>query len=156
MAKIRVVEGEVTAIKTDAVVAVINPKKCVGKLHEQIKSRSGNLFHALAEAEMPLRSGQVLYVEALIPHGGLNKSVIFVADESKSVYKVVSLALAASTKYKVASVCIPTFDADVSDLLELAKAIADFIKTKPPIEEIIIVVSNSDDKFILDDELWRV
>ena len=54
MTRIVIVEGEVTAIKTDALIAAINPSKCVkGKLHEQIKSRSGNLFHALAEAEMP-------------------------------------------------------------------------------------------------------
>jgi len=140
-------------------IAAINPTGLwVGGLHEEIKKSSGNLFHSQALAAMPLQKGQVVFASCMISHGGNYGSVIFVVDDSLSVYEVVTMALNTAIKNKIARVSVPTFDADIDDLVQLAKAIADFKSSTPSttIKEIIVVVSNEDDKYILDDELWLV
>jgi hypothetical protein len=155
---IRVVQEKVaTKVKCEALVATLKPHGLwFGGLHEQIMSCSGNLFHARAIRAMPLKVGQVLVLEALVPHYGYNNGVIFVVEDgSSTVYDITTAALRAATDEGMQSICIPTFDAEVDDLCELAQAIADFKQSEKTIE-VICAVSNFDAKCVLEDELWLV
>ena len=158
MPNIVVVEGCATAIKAEALVATISPSGWwIGGLHDEIRRSSGNLFHATAEAAMPLQKGQVVFAPALITHGGCFASVIFVVeDQTMSVYEVMTLAFKAANNYRIKSVSVPTFNADIDDLVQLAQAIADFRSKSSTLEEITVVVSNENDKYVLEDELWLV
>ena len=158
MFAIKVIQDQVaTRVKCDALVATLKPHGLwFGGLHEQIMACSGNLFHAQAHRAMPLEVGQVLVVEAFVPHYGDYNAVIFVVEDgSSSVYDVASTALSAATDEGMQSICIPTFDAEVDDLCELAQAIADFKQSEKTIE-VICAVSNFDAKCVLEDELWLV
>jgi O-acetyl-ADP-ribose deacetylase (regulator of RNase III) len=156
--RVLIVNADVTTVIADALIATINPSGWwISGLHEKIRQSSGNLFHAVAEAAMPLQEGQIIYAEALIPHGGMFDSVIFVVDNNNiSIYDAITSALETTLEKNISTVSVPTFDADIDDLVELAQSISDFLSAKPNIKEIIVVVSNENDKFVLEDELWLV
>ena len=159
MTKIKVVEALATEIRADALVATIDPSGWgVGGIHDQIMSVSGNVFHLQVLDNMPLISGQMIFCPCYIPHKGRYNSVIFFVNVvGKSTYDVITEVLDFAAIHKVKSLAIPTYDI-IGDLGLLAKAIADFKSTNPSssIEQIIVVVSNKNDKYLLDDELWLV
>jgi O-acetyl-ADP-ribose deacetylase (regulator of RNase III) len=153
---VNVVDGDITQIKTDAVITAINPTGMwFGGLDAAIQRSSGYMFHGQAQAAMPLSDGQVVYAPDQHLHNGKFGAVLFVVDGlEQPLYDLVTLALEAAVKHELLSVNIPSirtgvmagvYEPRTQALSDLARAVGDFVRKHPgKLDEINIVVYNSE------------
>lgn len=159
---VNVVDGDITQIKADALITAINPSGMwFGGLDGAIQRSSGYMFHAQAQAVMPLIDGRIVYAPAQGSHNGKFDAVLFIVDDlQKPLYDLVTLALEAAAQHELTSVSIPTIRTGVmagayeprsKALTDLAGAINDFTLKHPnKLDEInIVVYSNEGDRMLL-------
>lgn len=153
MTQVFVVDGDVTQIEVDAIIAPINSVGIwLRGPNASIRRVAGEMFHDQAMAQMPLRDESVIVAFSTGLHGGLFEQVIFVVDDDELTadYPVLS-ALDAASNLGCSSVCLPLFHADFTvganetkqeAMKNLAVAVKKFIRTDPTIEVIYVVVNN--------------
>ncbi|NCU38168.1 hypothetical protein EOL96_03895 [Candidatus Saccharibacteria bacterium] len=156
MTKINVVDGDITQIKTDALITAINSGGLwFGGLDGAIQRSSGSMFHAQAQAAMPLTDGRVVYAPEQSAHNGKFNAVLFIVDDlRRPLYALVTLALEAAVQHGVTSVNIPTIRTGVmagtyeprsQALNDLGQAVNDFVKKNPDkLDTVNIVVYSNE------------
>lgn len=162
MTKVNVVDGDITQIKTDALITAINSGGLWwGGIDGAIQRVSGNMFHKQASAQMPLHDGQVVFAPATLLHNGRFDNVIFVVDElQRSVDQLVRAALDEAEARSLTTVNIPTLRTGVmagayethgEALGGLVLAIDEFVRTNPShVQQInVVVYNNNADKNLL-------
>ena len=163
MTKVTVVNGDITQIKADALIAAINPRGMwSGGIDDAIQRVSDNMLHNQAAEKMPLKDGQVVFAPATLPYNGRFDNVIFVVDElQRPVEQLVKAALDEAEARSLATISIPTLRTGVvasayethgETLAGLVIAIIKFVSTNPShVQEINIIVYNNDvDKRVLE------
>jgi O-acetyl-ADP-ribose deacetylase (regulator of RNase III) len=152
MTDISVVGGDITQVPADALVTAINSGGMwFGGIDRAIQRSSGGMFHAQAQAEMPLKDGHIVYAPARGSHDGKFESVLFIIDDlSTPLYDLVGRALDAVNEHQLRRISIPAIRTGVmagvveshgEALNALAEAILDFVVANPQsLSEINIVV----------------
>lgn len=162
LTNVNVVNDDITQVKADALITAINSSGMwFGGLDGAIQRSSGPMFHAQAQAAMPLSDGRIVYAPVQGPHNGAFDAVLFIIDDLRQpLYDLVTLALEAAVRHEVASVSIPTIRTGVmagvyesrrKALTDLVTAIYDFVEKNPHrLDEInIVVYSNEGDRMLL-------
>lgn len=162
LTNVNVVDGDITQIEADALITAINSGGMwFGGLDGAIQRSSGSMFHAQAQAAMPLTDGQVVYAPEQGSHNGKYGAVLFIVDDlQKPLYDLITIALGAAANHEFMSVNIPTIRTGVmagayeprsQALSDLARAINDFVEKHPnKLDEInIVVYSNESDRMFL-------
>lgn len=153
MTKVNVVDRDITRVKADALITVINSGGLwLGGIDGAIQRVSGDMFHNQASAKMPLCDGQVLFAPATRFHSGRFDSVIFVIDDLKQpVSNLLIAALDEAEARSLTTVSLPTLRTGVmagvhetrrEALVGLTQAIKDFVIANPQssVKEINVVV----------------
>jgi len=162
LTNVNVVDGDITKIKADALITAINSGGLwFGGLDGAIQRSSGFMFHAQAQAAMPLTDGHIVFAPKRGPHNGKFEAVLFIVDDlHEPLYDLITLALEAAVSHKFMSVNIPTIRTGVmagvyeprsKALSELARAVNDFIEKNPnKLDDVnIVVYGNKDDRMFL-------
>lgn len=162
LTKVNVVDGDITQIKTEALITTINSGGMwFGGLDGAIQRSSGSMFHAQAQAAMPLTDGRVVYAPKQGSHNGKFDAVLFIVDDLQGpLYDLVTLALKAAVQHELTSLNIPTIRTGVmagayeprsQALNDLARAVNDFVEKNPDKLDTInvVVYSNEDDRMLL-------
>lgn len=156
MVKTRAVEGDITKIDADAIIAPINPDGAwFGGIDNAIKSVSGEQFHAQAQAVLMARGlndlDTVIARRAKLPRKAeAFDDVIFVVDALESpLEKVVLEALESADRAGYSKVSVPAIRTGVLAAYEkdapggLCKGIKAFTKKAVNVKEINVVVYNN-------------
>ncbi len=138
---IEVVEGDVTALRADALITAINSGGMwFGGVDGAIQRVGGNAFHSQANAAMPLRDGQTVLARG---NGRTNfQNVLFVVDDLRqSLDKIVLAALQAAEKAGLRSLTLPAIRTGVmlgtveptaeAAVRRIGQAVQTFVASKP-------------------------
>jgi O-acetyl-ADP-ribose deacetylase (regulator of RNase III) len=157
MSKVSVVSGDITRVKTDALITAINSGGMwFGGIDGVISRAAGNLFHSQAMKAMPLVDGQTIIARSNNhAHDGAFTDVVFVVDDlRRSLAEVVYDGLKAASGAGFKSVSLPTIRMGVmlgvveksieEAVVEMSVGVRSFLKKNldTPIESIIFVVYN--------------
>lgn len=164
MTNIDVVNGDITRIRSDALVAAINSKgQWLGGIDDAIKHASGTMFHRQALAAMPLHDGQTIFAPEqgnANGHTGLFDAVLFVVDDlQRPIDELVTLALKAAVTHELLAITIPAirtgaqagvYEPRKAALTGLANAVNKFVLEDASLDKITLVApSNEGDRILL-------
>jgi O-acetyl-ADP-ribose deacetylase (regulator of RNase III) len=114
---IYVVQGDITRVPADAIMTAINSYgNWFGGIDYAIQKIAGDMYHAQATAEMPLKDGQVVIAKGnKSKHRGNFNDVVFVVDSLKqSLDKIIYKGLNASNKQGYQSIALPAIRTGVA------------------------------------------
>lgn len=152
---ISVVLGDISKVKTDALIAAINSRgKWFGRIDSVIVRNAGDLFHSQIESVMPLKDGQTIVTRSgRDVNDGIIANVVFVVDDKKrSLREVIHGGLKAASDAGFESVSLPTIrmgkainivEKSTEEVVaEIAAGVKDFLIANPEtlIRKIIFVV----------------
>jgi len=155
MTKVIVTSGDITKVRVEAIVTLINPNGLwFGGIDRAITGVAGSQYHS--QIGTPLRDGQVIVASGNRAwHKGDFNDVVFVVDDLLSpLSDLVFLALQASKKEEYVSVAMPLFrtgvmlgkvEPDVETVAEqMVIGIEAFLaENTPPPSDIYLVIYNN-------------
>ncbi len=155
MATITVVEGDITRVPTDALIAVVNSAGMwFGNIDGAIRRVAGGLYHnQLVRRQYDLKDGEAIYAASgNARHSGAFKDVIFVIDDlEQPVESIVLSGIESAIEHNARRVTIPTIRTGakagqretLAEALDgLAQVVGSFTHSGL-IDEITIVVYNN-------------
>jgi O-acetyl-ADP-ribose deacetylase (regulator of RNase III) len=155
---INVVLGDISKVKTDALITAINSRGIwFGHIDAVIIRNAGDLFHSQIESVMPLKDGQTIVTRSgRDTHNGTIANVVFVVDDQKHpLREVIRNGLQAASDAGFESVSLPTIrmgkainivEKSVEEVMaETAAGVKDFLIANPEtlIKKIIFVVHSN-------------
>lgn len=157
--KISAVEGDITRIKTDAIVTAINSQGLwYGGIDGAIQRAAGNLYHCQAQRAMPLKNLQTVIAKRYGERNlGLFEDVVFVVDDLASpLNQVVYTGLEAASNEGYQNILVPTIrmgvmngvveKTEVEAIGKMAKGVNEFLSKyakQTKLEDITFVVYNN-------------
>ena len=106
---VHVSQGDIARYKADALVTAINSDgQWYGGIDGVIQRAAGSMFHAQAQAALPLRHAETVVAKGTGRHTGRFRDVVFVIDDLKGpLSEVIVAALVAADAAGYAKVTLP-------------------------------------------------
>jgi hypothetical protein len=145
---VKVLSGNITQVKADALITTIRPDgSLIDLIDDELKENTEHVFHDMV-AGMSLRNLEAVTISAPRRHHGEFEHVIFVPHTPQvELHKVVMAGLCEAEVRRINSVVLPVIrnglEVRPNDARDTVLAIATFVESRPSFVGIISIVTNS-------------